>query len=84
MDRNRRQQVLIAILLLMAAVVAIWLRGGPKDAEPAGSDYYTGPRESKTHPGVWVTADGRIVPPPADAKPMAVGDNADRKRLGGE
>ncbi len=39
------------------------------EAVPTGDGrgfYYTGPRESKNHPGVWVDAAGNRVPPPPE------------------
>lgn len=83
MDRNRKQQITVAVLLVMAIVAAVLLRPKPRDTEPNDPDYYTGPRRSKSDPNVWVTAEGKIVPPPADAKPLTPAETG-KQKTGGE
>ena len=73
---------LAAILALLTYAVAS--RRSPVPEPPAGPSYYTGPMLSKS--GVWVTGDGKIVPPPPGWNPALAGDSAkqaNRRRLGG-
>ncbi len=82
-EQPRRIFVLLGIVAVLALVVFFVWRGGANKAESfssGGKDvYYTGARRAKWNPNVWVDAQGKIVPPPPDAKPLSAND----PRLGG-
>ena len=68
---ERRTFVLIGIGVVLAVVLLIVLRGreNPESVPVSGNEiYYTGPRRSKANPNIWVTADGKVVPPPPGAQ----------------
>ncbi|HZP82957.1 MAG TPA: hypothetical protein VFB21_15060 [Chthonomonadaceae bacterium] len=72
MQPERKKQMLAALaVILVGAVVALWINTRPSEtAPPPGSGYYTGAMRSKFDPNVWVTADGKIVPPPPGTQPI--------------
>ena len=74
-----RTWILAAIALVIYGLIR-WLT--PTQEMPvAGGGYYTGPMLRKG--GIWVTADGKIVPPPAGWKPTPppTGSQAPKPRL---
>jgi len=83
MDRKRIQQ-LVVTLLVVAIVMAVLFSRHQPIVEANDADYYTGPRRSKSDPNVWVTADGKIVPPPADAAPAPSGGGSSSVKSKGE
>jgi len=63
----KRKLLFGSLALLAVALLVIVLFRGQTDNTPPDADYYTGPRQSKWDSTKWVTADGKIVPPPKDA-----------------
>ena len=62
----------VGVIVLLAG--ALFLRAQKSAAAPeavgGGTIYYTGPMQSKGHPGTWADSEGNIVaPPPQPAKP---------------
>lgn len=72
MDSRRRLYILAGVTAVLA-VVLLMIFGRNQAPEPPSTDgqgiYYTGPRRSKYDPNVWVTAEGKVVPPPPGASP---------------
>ena len=65
MEKERRKRALAAVaLVLFLGAMAIWVRMNRMGNELPGPSYYTGAMRSPNHPDTWVTADGKIVPPP--------------------
>ncbi len=65
--------VCVGVIVLLAGV--LFLRAQKSATAPeslsGGTMYYTGPMQSKGHPGVWADSEGNIVaPPPQPAKPI--------------
>jgi hypothetical protein len=56
--------ILIALIL---AVFIFWANVGRSEAAAPGPGYFTGAMRNKSNPNLWVTADGKIVPPPPGA-----------------
>ncbi len=77
-DSQRRIAIVLGIAAVLAvAVVAVWrgLSRPVAGASDGGSDvYYNGPRRAKWNPNVWVDANGKVVPPPPDARPIPASD----------
>ncbi len=72
MHTERRKQLLFGIFLLCAAVIiAVWTNANRVDAQAPGPGYFKGAMRNKANPNLWVTEDGKIVPPPPGAKIIA-------------
>jgi len=68
MQSSRTKYLLFALLVVLAVVVAIVMRGGSKaKPRPSVSGYYTGPMRNKSDPTIYSTEDGRRVAPPPGA-----------------
>lgn len=70
MNKRTRWMLCALLALTIGAAIVFLSPAAPGYSPPVGVNYYTGPMRSKSNPNVWITADGRRVPPPADAIPL--------------
>jgi hypothetical protein len=81
MHAERKKRLLAAfVFALVLAGLAFWTHLNRPLDDPPGPGYYHGAMRNKANPNLWVTEDGKIVPPPpgaklvpADAKPARGG-----------
>lgn len=69
--RNRRWLKFALIPVLLGTMMGTIAGCGKSEDSDVGE--YTGPRRSKRDPNVWVDGNGKVVPAPADAQPIAPG-----------
>ena len=72
MKLTRNHYILMGTLVVLAVVLAMVMRPGPKaKAVPTVSGYYAGPMRNKNNPTMYTTEDGRTVAPPPGASTSA-------------